>query len=90
MAWTRTFVTLPLDPRWNPYKFYCQICNGNVSIYGKGVRVQFSILGHYLPTFGDIRASRGLWKYTGVAVNHRALFADFNWRKEQITVSILL
>ena len=24
-------------------------------------RVQMSILGHYIPTFGDLRALRGLW-----------------------------
>ena len=179
MAWTRTFVTGPLDPRWNPYKFYCQICKGNVSIYGKGAReilrhyaterhlrkdqrwryehlgiedpitktihhqvrgkdgkvltpyqlelelpkfmtaplvdiwekfpfydefmagaqhmtssssnrarVQISVLAHYIPTFGDIRALRVLWKDIGVVVNHQALFADFNWGKERITVSI--
>ena len=181
MAWTRTFVSGPVDPKWNKYKFYCQICKGNVSIYGKGAReilrhystdkhlrkdqrwryehlstidpltkavqhqvrgrdgkiltpyqleqelkhfidaelvdigeklpfyhefmagaqhmasssdnrarVQISILGHYLPTFGDIRALRGLWKDIGVVVNHQALFKDFNWGKERLSVSILL
>ena len=38
MEWTRTFVSGPMDPRWNPYKFYCQICKANISIYGKGAR----------------------------------------------------
>ena len=38
MVWTRTFVSGPVDPKWNPYKFYCQICKGNISIYGKGAR----------------------------------------------------
>ena len=36
MEWTRTFVSGPVDPRSNPYKFYCQICKANTSIYGKG------------------------------------------------------
>ena len=44
MEWTRTFVSGPVDPRWNPYKFYCQICKTNVSIYGKGAR---EILRHH-------------------------------------------
>ena len=44
MAWTRTFVSGPVDPKGNRYKFYCQICTGNVSIYGKGAR---EILRHY-------------------------------------------
>ena len=28
MEWTKTFVSGPVDPRRNPYKFYCQICKG--------------------------------------------------------------
>ena len=34
----------PVDPRWNPYKFYCQICKANISTYGKGAR---EILRHH-------------------------------------------
>ena len=44
MAWTKTFVSGPVDPKWNKYKFYCQICKGNVSIFGEGAR---EILRHY-------------------------------------------
>ena len=44
MELTRTFVSGPVDPRWNPYKFYCQICKANISIYGKGAR---EILRHH-------------------------------------------
>ena len=53
-----------------------------------GVRI--SILGPYLPTFGDIRALRRLWKDIGVVVNHQALFTDFNRGKERVSVSISL
>ena len=34
----RTFVSGPVDPRWYPYKVYCQICEANILIYGKGAR----------------------------------------------------
>ena len=44
MEWTRTFVSGPVDPRWNKYKFYCQICKANISIYSKGAREN---LRHY-------------------------------------------
>ena len=44
MKWTKTFVSGPVDPRWNPYNFYCQICKGNISIYGRGAR---EILRHH-------------------------------------------
>ena len=42
MEWTRTFVSGPMDPRWNPYKFDNKIAN--ISIYGKGAR---EILRHH-------------------------------------------
>ena len=178
MAWTRTFVSGPMDPQWNPYKFYCQICKGNISIYGRGakeilrhhsterhlrkdqrwryehltvedpvtkvihhhvrdskglilspkdlrreyehfkkaelidigeklpyyheamagithmtsssdnrVRVQISVLGHFLPSIGDLGLLRRLWKDVGDVVNHQALFSDFNWGKERLSVS---
>ena len=38
IAGTKTFVTAPLDPQHNRYKFYCQICKTNVSIHSKGAR----------------------------------------------------
>ena len=178
MAWARTFVSGPMDPSWNPYKFYCQICKANVSIYGRGVKeslrlhsterhlcknqrwryerlavedpltkaihhqvrdrkgqvvssndlqkeyqhlkdaklvdigeklpyyheamsgntqmtsssenrvgVQISILRHFLPSVDDLGLLRGLRKHVGVIVNHQALFSDFNWGKERLSVS---
>ena len=44
MEWTRTLVSGPIDPRWNKYKFYCQICKANISIYSKVAR---KILRHH-------------------------------------------
>ena len=181
MEWTKTFVSGPVDPRWNPYKFYCQICKGNISIYGRGareilrhhsterhlrkdqrwryehlaieypvigrikhhvrgkdgrlltpyelqlelpkfigvelvdigeklpfydeyaqgvdymasssdnrVRVQMSVLGNYLRSYGDISTLRNLWRDVGVVVNHQSLFTDFDWSKERLSVSIFL
>ena len=44
IQWTKVFVTGPLDPVLNKYKFYCQICKTNVSIFAKGAR---EIVRHY-------------------------------------------
>ena len=179
MEWTRTFVSGPVDPKWNKYKFYCQICKANISIYSKGAReilrhhstekhlrkdqrwryeylykldpctntripqvrgkdgklltpyelaielprfkdvelvdigeklpfydeymagadhmssssenrarIQISVLGRFLPNYGDIDILRSFWRDIGVVVNHQALFTDFNWTKERLTVSI--
>ena len=179
MEWTRTFVSGPVDPKWNKYKFYCQICKANISIYSKGAReilrhhstekhlrkdqrwryeylykidpytnsripqvrgkygklltpyelamelphfkdvelvdigeklpfydeymsgadhmssssenrarIQISVLGRFLPHYGDIDLLRNFWRDIGVVVNHQSLFTDFNWTKERLTVSI--
>ena len=179
MEWTKTFVPGPVDPRWNPYKFYCQICKANISIYGKGAREilrhhstekhlrkdqrwrfehlskvdpvthkvvhqvrgkdgkflapyqleleypklkdvplvdigkklpfydefmagtdymtsssgdwakdQISILCRFLTHYGDIDVLKGFWSDVGVIVNHQALFTDFDWSRERLSVSI--
>ena len=44
MPWTRTFVSGPVDPRWNLHKIYCQICKCIVSIRSKFSK---EILRHY-------------------------------------------
>ena len=62
MEWTKTFVSGPIDPRWNPYKFYCQICKGNISIYGRGAH---EILRHHA-TERHLRKDQR-WRYEHLA-----------------------
>ena len=62
MEWTKTFVSGPMDPRWNPYKIYCQICKDNVSIYGRGAR---EILCHH-GTEKHLRKDQK-WRYLHLA-----------------------
>ena len=38
IIWTKIFVTGPVDPQHNKYKFYCQICKTNVSMCSKDSR----------------------------------------------------
>ena len=58
IQWTRTFVSGPLDPVHNKFKFYCMLCKTNVSIYSKGAR---EILRHYR-TEGHLRKDQK-WRY---------------------------
>ena len=60
MQWTRTFAFVygPVDHKWNRYKFYCQICKTNISIYSKSAR---EILGH-LSTEKHLRKDQR-WMY---------------------------
>ena len=53
-------------------------------------RIQISILGRFLPRYGDIELLRHFWRDVLVIVNHQSLFADFNWTKERLTVSMHL
>ena len=63
MPWTRTFVSGPMDPRWKAYKFYCQICKGNISLYGRGDKV---ILRLHSPERHLRKDNR--WRYEHLAV----------------------
>ena len=50
-------------------------------------RIQISVLGRFPSTYGDIDVLRNFWRDIGVVVNHQALFTDFIWTKERLTVS---
>ena len=52
-------------------------------------RIQISVLGNYLRSFGDISTLRNFWRDVGVIVNHQSLFTDFDWSKERLSVSNL-
>ena len=52
-------------------------------------RIQVFVLGRFLPRYGDIELLCHFWRDIGVIVNHQSLFTDFNWTKEQLTVSML-
>ena len=52
-----------MDPKWNRYKFYCQICKGNVSIYGRGVK---EILHHYATERHLRKDQRWRYEYMGI------------------------
>ena len=58
IQWTRTFVSGPVDPIYNKFKFYCMLCKTNVSIFSKGAR---AILRHY-KTEGHLRKDHK-WRY---------------------------
>ena len=58
IQWTRTFVTGPVDPIHNKFKFYCMLCKTNVSIYSKGA---MEILRHYKKE-GHLRKDQK-WRY---------------------------
>ena len=51
-------------------------------------RIQISVLGRFLPSYGDIDVLRNFWRDVGVIVNHQSLFTYFNWTKESLTVSV--
>ena len=85
------FKDVPLVDIGEKLPFYDEVMAGKdhmTSSSESRARVQISILGHFLPSFGDIGSSRSLWRDIGVVVNHQVLFSDFNWGKERLSVSI--
>ena len=58
IQWTKVFVSGPLYPVHNKYKFYCQICKTNVSIFSKGTR---EIVRHY-PSEAHLRKCQR-WRF---------------------------
>ena len=64
--WTRTFVTGPLDPEHNKHKFYCQICQTNVSISTKGAR---EIVRHF-PCESHFRKDQR-WRFEHLRTNDK-------------------
>ena len=180
IQWTRSFVSGPLDPLHNRYKFYCQICKTNISIYSEGAReilqhyktqghlrrdekwryerlrevdsttgkvthqvrgkvgyiltplqlekekplfidaplvdigdkfpfyddyvatlggksnpdelrmtTQISLIGTFVPRGGDLSLLRNLWTQFGVFTSHQGFFSDFDWRADNLTVSMI-
>ena len=63
MSWARTFVSGQMDPKWIRYKFYCQTCKGNFSIYGRGPK---EILRHHA-TERHLRKDQ-CWRYEHLGV----------------------
>ena len=61
IQWTRTFVSGPVDPIHNKFKFYCMLCKTNVSISSKGAR---EILRHYKKE-GHLRKDQK-WRYVAL------------------------
>ena len=85
------FTDIPLVDIGEKMPFYDEAMAGNdhmTSSSENRVRVQISILGHFLPSFGDIGSLRSLWRDIGIVVNHQALFSDFNWGKEHLSVRL--
>ena len=64
MPWTRTFVSGPMDPKWNPNELYCQICKCKVSIRANGLK---EILRHF-STERHLRKNQR-WRYEHLTVD---------------------
>ena len=53
------------------------------------LNVQLSLMATYLEAHGTLSFLESLWSRVGVFANHQEMFADFDWSKEHILVSII-
>ena len=84
------FKDAPLVEIGQKLPFYDEFMAGTgymSSSFDNRARIQASVLVNFLPTHGDLEILKSFWSDFGVIVNHQALFTDFNWGKEIISVS---
>ena len=51
---------------------------------------QISLIGLFAPHGGDLALLRNLWTRFGTFSSHQGFFSDFDWRSDNLTVSITL
>ena len=86
------FIDEPLVDIGEKLPFYEDYIRGTdymASSSDNRARIQISVLGNYLRSFGDINTLRSFWRDVGVIVNHQSLFTDIDWSKERLSVSNL-
>ena len=52
-------------------------------------KTQLCIIADFIQHQGDILLLRNLWSRIGSYTNHQAVFCDFDWSEERLTVSII-
>ena len=66
------------------YNEYIAAANHMSSSSDNRARVQLSVIAKFLPNNGDLKVLKSFWND---AVNHQALFTDFDWERERLSVS---
>ena len=71
------------------FPFYDEYMASAGGLTNKDVRkgTQISLIGRFVPYFGDIVILKGLWAEVGIFTNHQHMFGDLDWSSTTLTVS---
>ena len=87
------FIDVPLVDIGDKFPFYDDYVStlGGTSNPGNlRMTTQMSMIGTFVPQGRDLSLLRNLWTRFGVFTSHQGFFSDFDWRADNLTVSIVL
>ena len=87
------FESVPLvdiGPRFPFYDEFMSGAGGLTSSEDIRSGTQVSLIGRFVPYFGDLATLQGLWAEVGNFTNHQELFGTLDWSSTNLTVCIAL
>ena len=79
-----------IGPRFPFYDEYMAGAGGLTSPEDVRLGTQISLIGRFVPYFGDFTILQRLWTEVGNFTNHQDLFGNLDWSSTALTVSIPL
>ena len=87
------FESVPLvdiGPRFPFYDEYMSGAGGLTNFEDIRSGTQISLIGRFVPYFGDLATLQGLWTEVGNFTNHQELFGNLDWSSTRLTVCVAL
>ena len=87
------FESVPLvdiGPRFPFYDEYMSSAGGLTNFEDIRSGTQISLVGRFVPYFGDLATLQGLWTEVGNFTNHQELFGNLDWSSTRLTVCVAL
>ena len=78
-----------IGPRFPFYDEYMSSAGGLTSSEDIRSGTQISLIGRFVPYFGNLATLQGLWTEVGNFTNHQELFGDIYWSSTKLTVCIV-
>ena len=79
-----------IGPRFPFYDEYMSSAGGLTNFEDIRSGTQISLIGRFVPYFGDLATLQGLWTEVGNFTNHQELFGNLDWSSTRLTVCVAL
>ena len=80
---------IDIGPRFPFNDEYMASAGGLTNSEDVRLGIQVSLIGRFVPYFGDLTILQGLWAEVGNFTNHQDLFGNFDWSSTTLTVRTL-